>query len=240
MVKSLLRIFAFLIAFLLVSPLAFGQTEWTGPTTTFTKADFADWTQAANQDQLTPNVHLTRATTKGIFNIVLESSYDDNNFLSPLDTEWAIGSISDGVGTLTFSTWDDYHSASPPSVVGVPSVVHLITDDIYIDITMTSWTQGGAGGGFSYDRSTDNSLNLPSGELNQNVFVYPNPSSDHIKIGGLNGTADFRVFNVLGSVVLKGNVEPNDAIQLNGLDSGLYLVEINSDQRTIVKRFLKE
>ena len=53
---------------------------------------------------------------------------------------------------LTFTTWDDWHDAEPPSVIGMDAVVHLITDDIYIDIKMLSWTQGGQGGGFSYIR----------------------------------------------------------------------------------------
>ncbi|MBT8269110.1 MAG: T9SS type A sorting domain-containing protein, partial [Bacteroidia bacterium] len=199
------------------------------------------WTLPANQDALTSNVILTRANTKGIFNIVLEAGYDDTDFLSPLDTEWATGSISDGVGTLTFTYWEDNSMASPPSMVGVPQVVHLITDDIYIDITFTSWSVGGGGGGgFAYTRSTDNALSLPSENLNNDIFVYPNPATDYFKIGGLTDEAQFRVFNVLGSAVMKGNVSPSESISLNGLNAGLYLLEINSDQGTIVKRFLKE
>ena len=132
------------------------QTEWTGPTITVTKTDFADWTLEENQDRMTPNVWITRANNKGIFNIVVEPEFDNNSFLSPLDTEWAIGSINDGVGNLTFDTWDNTHGANPQSVLGIPQVVHLISDDIYVDLTMTSWTSGqnGGGGGFSYERST--------------------------------------------------------------------------------------
>ncbi len=240
MVKTLLKNFLFFLSLTLAFSISYGQTEWTGPTTTITKIDFADWTLPANQDMLTANVILTRADNRGLFNIVLETEFDNAGFTSPLDTEWAIGSISDGVGTLTFDTWDNTHGANPPSVVGTPQVIHLITDDIYIDITVTSWTQGGAGGGFSYDRSTDNSLSLPAENPNQNLFVYPNPASDHFKIGGLNDAVQFRVFNVLGSIVLKGDINPNEAIQISRLDSGLYLLEINSTQGTMVKRFLKE
>ena len=82
------------------------QTEWTGPLTTFTKANSADWTLATNQDQITSNVSITRADTKGIFNIVSESEGGRNGSgPQPSDTEWAFGNISDGVGTLTFTTW---------------------------------------------------------------------------------------------------------------------------------------
>ena len=34
-------------------------------------------------------------------------------------------------------------------------VLHLIEEDIYLDVRFLSWTSGnGAGGGFSYERST--------------------------------------------------------------------------------------
>ena len=49
----------------------------------------ADWTMEANQDRITDNVWLTRANTRGIFNIKTESNYTDN--MSPADTEWAFG-----------------------------------------------------------------------------------------------------------------------------------------------------
>jgi hypothetical protein len=44
-----------------------------------------------------------------------------------------------------------------------PGVVHLISDDIYLDINFTSWTQGGDvnGGGFSYTRSTPGASPVP-------------------------------------------------------------------------------
>ena len=37
---------------------------------------------------------------------------------------------------------------------GQDLVLHLITDNIYMDIKFTSW-KSGKGGGFSYERSTD-------------------------------------------------------------------------------------
>ena len=40
----------------------------------------------------------------------------------------------------------------PPHTVGVNAVVHLIAEDIYLDLRVTSWTS--RGGGFSYIRST--------------------------------------------------------------------------------------
>jgi hypothetical protein len=125
---------------------------WDGPSIEFTKDPFADWTLPENQDFITPNVIITRADVFGIFNIAQEASY--TSFSSPVDTEWATGTTAD-IGSLMFSDWQTWTGSNPPNMVGVDAVLHLITDDIYIDIRFTSWGIGGAsGGGFSYIRST--------------------------------------------------------------------------------------
>ena len=135
---------------------------WDGPSITFTKLDFADWTDPANQDFLTPNVILTRADNEGIFNFALETDY--NPFFSPEDTEWAFGTTAD-IGSLTFSNWQDWHGSFPPGIIGQDAVLHLITDDIYIDIMFTSWSAGNSGGGFSYIRSTPGTVPEPASAL---------------------------------------------------------------------------
>tara|TARA_B100001059_G_C17724009_1_gene522373 strand:+ start:166 stop:576 length:411 start_codon:yes stop_codon:yes gene_type:complete len=130
-------LFSVIFALFLISNLH-SQTFWTGPITTFSKANYADWTLPANQDQLTANVAITRADNQGLFNIVTETSY--SNSVSPADTEWAFGTIADDVTTLTFDTWNNTMSGCPPCQVGNDMVLHLITDDIYIDIKYLSWT----------------------------------------------------------------------------------------------------
>jgi hypothetical protein len=139
------------------------QTTWTGPTMTFTKADFADWTLPENQDRITDNVWITRADFQGIFNIKVEEQYDSATHSSPADTEWAFGSAADWQ-SLEFQTWFNWHGMNPLLVINEDAVVHLITDDIYIDITFLDWTPGpgGGGGGFVYERST---IPAPSGLL---------------------------------------------------------------------------
>ena len=125
------------------------QTVWTGPTITFTKPNGANWNLPENQDRMTDNVWITRANYGGIFNIAQEAYYTG---ISPIDTEWAYGSAED-YEDLTFAPWVVWNGSYPPGMVGDEAVVHLITDDIYIDITFLSWSCCGAGG-FSYVRTT--------------------------------------------------------------------------------------
>jgi len=225
------------------------QTEWSGALTTFSKSDNTDWTLATNQDQITSNVSITRANNRGLFNIVLESEAGQNgNGPAPSDTEWAFGNINDGVGTLTFTTWGVAHTAasgvgvgSPPSLIGQDMVVHLITDDIYIDIKLLSWSVGGngasSGGGFSYERSTDQSLSTNEFELNKKIKLFPNPSSEFLQISNLKSKESYSIYNVLGAEIKNGSISNNEQIDIRNLTNELYFLKF-LDGTTI--KFLKK
>jgi hypothetical protein len=141
---------------------ALAQTVWNGPTTSFAKANFADHTLPENQDAIASGVAITRANALGIFNIAVEESYEDG--VSPADTEWAwtlnnpglthADIRADNYAALNFDDWVTAHSRQPLATVGIPGVLHIISLDIYIDVTFTAWTPFGGGGGFAYDRST--------------------------------------------------------------------------------------
>lgn len=123
---------------------------WTGTTITFSKSDGADPALEANQDRITNNVWITRGNSGGqIFNIKVESSA--SKATSPADTEWARGTTAN-IQNLSFAPFRD--AVNPKSVVGQDLVLHLITDDIYIDVVFTSWSQDKRGG-FSYKRATE-------------------------------------------------------------------------------------
>lgn len=132
----------------------FCQSVWNGPAITFSKAAFADPTLAANQDRITPTTWLTRANTRGLFNIFSEASFTHN--VSPANTRWANGTLAN-YQSLTYQDWETWAGGIPniPTIVNRPAVLHLISENIYIGITFTSWGVGGSGGGsFSYQRST--------------------------------------------------------------------------------------
>jgi hypothetical protein len=127
-----------------------GPTVWMGPTVSFSKANGADPNDAANQDRLTDNVWITRGNNGGqIYNAVEESNYNKTN--SPVGTEWAEGDIADWESL----TYQKFRTAvvRPKNVVGKNLVMHLIEDDIYVQVSFTSWAQGQAGG-FAYNRSS--------------------------------------------------------------------------------------
>ncbi len=173
---------------------------WNGPTINFTKANFVDWTLPANQDQLTANVWLTRANTKGLFNIAQETGY---SLTSPADTEWAYGTLAD-YASLTYQPWVNWNVGNPPSTVGQEAVLHLISENIYLSIKFTLWSENvTGGGGFSYQRSTPPgpaaSINPASWDFGSQSIGTTSPSKSFTLTN--TGVADL----VIGTLSASGN-----------------------------------
>jgi len=123
---------------------------WTGADITFAKADGADPTVAANQDRINDDVWITRGINGGeIFNI--RSEMESTKGSSPRGTEWAMGT-TDNVANLTFRPFRTA-VGEPQDVVGQDLVLHLIAEDIFLNVRFTSWTRG-RDGGFAYERAT--------------------------------------------------------------------------------------
>ena len=127
------------------------KTIWSGPKITFTKEDSVDHTDPQNQDFITDLVILTRGEQGSLINVVSETSALSS---SPDGTEWALGTTTE-LDSLEFQSLKKAANEQLKQVPGKSFVLHLIEEDIYIDITFLSWTSGGSGGGFSYERSTE-------------------------------------------------------------------------------------
>jgi len=148
---------------------------WSGFDHTFTKPNGSDETQPEFQDRITNNVIFTRGVTQGLFNFAQESSF--MAFTSPADTRWASDLNNDESATieatnwesLSFTTWTDAFGGQfnlGNLIVGRDAVLHLISDDIYLDIRFTAWTMG-PGGGFAYERAAV----VPSGDFDRDGDV---------------------------------------------------------------------
>jgi hypothetical protein len=102
--------------------------------------------------------------------------------LSPEFTEWATGLMEDNAGleisaanyaALIFATWTSaYLGAVGNNIIDEIAVVHLTTEDIYLDIQFTSWAIGrdGGQGGFSYVRAEPPAAG-PTGDYNGDLVV---------------------------------------------------------------------
>ena len=67
--------------------------------------------------------------------------------------------------------------------------------------------------------------------------IYPNPSRDNFTIT-CNDMTYVTVYNVIGNKVMEANVDGSNYV-INGLESGVYFVEIKTNEGNFVKRILK-
>jgi hypothetical protein len=203
------------LAGLAAAPLIHAATIWNGPT--------VNVSDATEPDKITAHVWLTRGGNQGLYNALTESGF--THFFSPADTEWADGTTAN-YNSLSYTNWNSWAKGvhtGPPSTVGVNAVVHLKTDDIYIDIKFTSWSVGSA---YSYQRSTLAVSNNPPAVTITNPVsgaVFAAPANVTIQATVTNGSGTVtNVQFLVGSTVLT-NVTANPfSGATNNLAAGSY------------------
>ncbi len=93
------------------------------------------------------------------------------------------------------------------------------------------------------------SFNVSMPDITEKDFsIYPNPFSDILTISDIEGSADIKLFNLLGEVVYyeKITTSPvmvslsNHDLHTPTLKSGIYLIEITTESGRTTKRIVKE
>ena len=105
--------------------------------------------------------------------------------------------------------------------------------------TTSGWTNLGSCGTQS-SNSTQSEGITNDGPPVGNFAMYPNPVTQGVlNIEVLGSTAtDYVVYNLTGQVVLSGAF--TQALDVSLLASGVYMLEVHTDQTTFVERFVKE
>jgi hypothetical protein len=75
------------------------------------------------------------------------------------------------------------------------------------------------------------------GNSNQNIKLFPNPSSNAIQISGLTKTAHYRIYNMLGAKISDGIISDNYKINIQSLTNGLYFLKFDNGNTL---KFLKK
>lgn len=87
-------------------------------------------------------------------------------------------------------------------------------------------------------------INNSSLSINQanktNIKVSPNPFEDYIYIDKINTTTNVLIYDITGRIVFHTEISKNTTIDLNHLQSGLYLIRLLQENSMILHKIVKE
>ncbi|MBL7909868.1 MAG: T9SS type A sorting domain-containing protein [Bacteroidia bacterium] len=77
---------------------------------------------------------------------------------------------------------------------------------------------------------------------NETISIYPNPTSNNITISGVQNVTKIELINSIGQIVFTENSvnATNSVIDLNQLPTGIYFVQLQTEQGSITKKIIKE
>ena len=98
---------------------------------------------------------------------------------------------------------------------------------------------------FTYGQVEDYTVNITAGAkevtniTTNTISLYPNPTSSILNISSVSEKATFKVYNLMGQIMIKGNIN-NGTIDVSNITSGNYILEISDNESIFTKRFIKD
>ena len=74
----------------------------------------------------------------------------------------------------------------------------------------------------------DDTLSIIDDDLDNDIILYPNPSSDAITIAGLKQKEKYTLFDSLGRIIRNDYIMNEESIHIQNLDAGLYFIKFES------------
>lgn len=87
--------------------------------------------------------------------------------------------------------------------------------------------------------SVNQGISGGTGFNSSEMSIYPNPAKHTLNISLVEANGkDYVIYNIMGQVVGKGNY--TESLDVSSLQSGVYMLEVNTDNNKLMKRFIKE
>ncbi|MBU2927026.1 T9SS type A sorting domain-containing protein [Winogradskyella psychrotolerans] len=84
-------------------------------------------------------------------------------------------------------------------------------------------------GDFSGDGTYVGELSVADVELfNNEIKLFPNPTTDFIGVSGLIKTEKYSISNILGSKIMSGTISNNEKLDIQNLNKGLYFMTFDN------------
>jgi len=86
--------------------------------------------------------------------------------------------------------------------------------------------------------SCDPNLSVGDNDINE-IIIYPNPADDLLNLFGEN-ISSYKIFDYTGKIIKESTINQETAIKIDYLKSGLYLIEIASENNLQLVKFIKK
>ena len=100
----------------------------------------------------------------------------------------------------------------------------------------------GTHGNGMFEATITQVLGLEESNFSKSISIYPNPVKDVLRVNltnNLGASATYKIHSLLGQMVTQGELK-DERIDVNNLNPGLYFLEITSEGKRGIKRFIKQ
>ncbi len=88
-----------------------------------------------------------------------------------------------------------------------------------------------------YNNCNTNTLSTEEFNINTQIILFPNPSTNALQVSGLKKAEHYSIYNSLGVIITSGTISENEKIHIQNLNSGIYFFKIK-DNNTL--KFIKK
>jgi hypothetical protein len=96
----------------------------------------------------------------------------------------------------------------------------------------------------AFDNIAISGANVSVNELNSaadKVSVYPNPAKDHLTIATYSATNQrLEIYDITGQKIYTSDMLAYKSIDISGFPAGMYILQLKTDNETLVKKFVKQ
>lgn len=93
-------------------------------------------------------------------------------------------------------------------------------------------------GGLATSQFSSNGVLGVNQSILENINIYPNPTRNILNISNAE-SADIQVYDMLGRMIIaKGNISLNEELNVSGMNTGTYFIQITKDGSSTTKKFI--
>jgi len=90
-------------------------------------------------------------------------------------------------------------------------------------------------------KTTNGGLGIKENTFNNNISVYPNPVKDNLTIEtNINTPQKLEISNLMGQTIYTIYINKKATINTSAFANGVYILKLNTDKETVVRKIVKE